>query len=674
MSHTISDANDKLPYMRPKESGSFGFTMVAGAEHGIGGFSRPLPPGAMPATLPLSFQTQNQETPPSTPSQRLLEPECAQYAGYTDQKPVTLSYPPGAYPAETQVVYDHAWIPFPLRRRFWVPFIVILIGAALALEVALHFSNKNQGWPTKGNIEDQFNFFHYAYVTLPPVAAAALLVSLWTWTDIEIKKMQPYVDLVHGNSPPHRSLLLDYTRTNNFVVWVRAASNTHYLVTLSSLMVIICLAFQPLAAALLIVKDVYWTEPDLTVTNVNALGFNYALQTIDLTSYLTASGYAGASTLYGIGPPPFVNQSYAIAQFDLPAIRSSVNNGTIFANTSAIKSQAQCQTVTVQMVQHADGLGWTNSMNSNNCSNSWVVDKNSTVLFGTDTPTCDPQVDPIFSPVVFWIFAYDPVRANATFCFPSFSLWDLSSASNFSEYANTLTGPPLNGQALNGIKFNLTNPDQFALARQNATQLQMPAAIYQAGLAPDGNISAVFEKDNFTALANATYGLYLSLIARSVYFIPTPQNGDEITVQIKTFRKRVVLSPTAVHLLTAGLLILAVFGTIIHLFHRQERRELRLRHQPGTIASAVSIGAQTGVGEVLAGRQAEKDISDSLRNKKFRIDPKTMKIIMEGEEGYEVATSPGPAHPSRRWPTSASLQKQEADKSPSFGPGTPKTA
>jgi hypothetical protein len=55
-----------------------------------------------------------------------------------------------------------------------------------------------------------------------------VLVALWAWTDIEIKKMQvrtslplfsspdsvqPYVDLARGQSPAHKSLLLDYTRT-----------------------------------------------------------------------------------------------------------------------------------------------------------------------------------------------------------------------------------------------------------------------------------------------------------------------------------------------------------------------------------------------------------------------------------------------------------------------------
>jgi len=101
-----------------------------------------------------------------------------------------------------------------------------------------------------------------------------------------------------------------------------------------------------------------------------------------------------------------------------------------------------------------------------------------------------------------------------------------------------------------------------------------------------------------------------------------------------------LLRNVAAHLLTAALLILAFFATIVHLLHRTDRRDLKLKHEPGTIASAVSIGAQTGVGHVLAGRHSENDIKEALQNKKFRIDPVTMKIIMEGEQGYESATIP----------------------------------
>jgi hypothetical protein len=88
------------------------------------------------------------------------------------------------------------------------------------------------------------------------------------------------------------------------------------------------------------------------------------------------------------------------------------------------------------------------------------------------------------------------------------------------------------------------------------------------------------------------------------------------------------------------MLLLALFGTAIQLLHRHDRKHLQLKHQPGTIASAVSIGAQTGMGALLAGQQREEDMNHILSGRRFRIDPKTMKIIMEGEDGYEVAASP----------------------------------
>lgn len=104
--------------------------------------------------------------------------------------------------------------------------------------------------------------------------------------------------------------------------------------------------------------------------------------------------------------------------------------------------------------------------------------------------------------------------------------------------------------------------------------------------------------------------------------------------------ERVFLSGVAVHLLAIGLIILAIFGTIAQLFHRFDRRQLRLRHEPGTIASAVSFGGASAMGQLLSGRQDQKDIDHVLSNKKFRIDPQTMKIIMEGEDGYDYASSP----------------------------------
>ena len=49
--------------------------------------------------------------------------------------------------------------------------------------------------------------------TIPPVIVSMVIVALWAWVDIEIQRMQPYIDLVHGNASAEKSLLLDYTRS-----------------------------------------------------------------------------------------------------------------------------------------------------------------------------------------------------------------------------------------------------------------------------------------------------------------------------------------------------------------------------------------------------------------------------------------------------------------------------
>ncbi|GLB39261.1 hypothetical protein LshimejAT787_0604230 [Lyophyllum shimeji] len=625
----------------------------------------PLPKGAV--LLPLSSSAYhpdysrnvgNGDTPPSTPSQRLLDHDLphVQFASYRNSREKMSS------PQDSPTLHSSrgkGWVPWPLRPRFWIPFILMLALGAVGLEIALHFSNKNQGWPTKRDVGSGTGILHYVY-TLPPVAVASILVALWTWTDIEIKKLQPYVDLVHGDSPPHRSLLLDYTRTNNFIVWTSAAYNKHYLVALASLMVVLSLSFQPLAAALLVVKDTWLQVPDVTLNNLAAIGLNQGGQFNDLTAFVTAAGYASASVLYRLGDPPFIHGPYTVAPFQLPT--NLVANGTVFANTTAIKTDPGCVPADADMVQRSpgdpNGAGWTNSASVNGCGIVWVAGTNGTTVFGVDLPACNTAPAPQFSPVVFWFFTYEPSpRASATFCFPSLTFWDVnvnvdlasgnltqvtelrpfSASSNFSSLSANVTGAPLLGRAYNGIQFNLTNPDQFVLGREASIKSQLPAAIYQAAVQSSEGLLGSFEANRFVELSTRVYTTYLTLVARTVYFLP---NNEPITMQVKTIHKRVWLSDTAVHLLAAAMLLLAFFGTLVHLFHRADRRRLRLRHEPGTIASAVSIGAQTGMGNLLAGRQDQREITQALRNKKFRIDPETMKIIMEGEEGYETAASP----------------------------------
>lgn len=84
-------------------------------------------------------------------------------------------------------------------------------------------------------------------------------------------------------------------------------------------------------------------------------------------------------------------------------------------------------------------------------------------------------------------------------------LEQFTTSSNFSSASGNVTGAPLDGRAYNGIAFNLTNPDQFVIARQNATRLQLPASVYQAALQLPAGLPGIFDDDTYLTLVDQSY-------------------------------------------------------------------------------------------------------------------------------------------------------------------------
>ncbi|KAF4581395.1 hypothetical protein EYR40_002984 [Pleurotus pulmonarius] len=157
-------------------------------ESGVRNSLPSLPKGAaMPAVLPGIYVSS--DSPPSTPSQRLLDtsdPPSRRSSDvplsgggapsgnvqFTDaEKPEPRPRHPNpenfvaqdSDDADKKADRSDTWVPLPLRTWFWLSLVIFLAGGAIALEVALHFSNKNQGWATKGDITDSQDVMHYVY-------------------------------------------------------------------------------------------------------------------------------------------------------------------------------------------------------------------------------------------------------------------------------------------------------------------------------------------------------------------------------------------------------------------------------------------------------------------------------------------------------------------------------
>ncbi|KAI0296043.1 hypothetical protein BC826DRAFT_908693 [Russula brevipes] len=492
------------------------------------------------------------------------------------------------------------WIPIPLRSWFWVTYICVLVAGAIALEVALHYSHKNRGMST-----------------LPAVGVTMILVGLWAWTDLEVKRLQMHM---RDCQVAHGSLLLLSLPT-------------------------------------------YPSTLDTTINNLRAISLNGNEQVQDLTGaflrFLGASGFASASIVYGLGDPPFVHKGYTVGNVELPL--QLATNGTMKVNTTAIFTDPGCRDPD-QVRQDLRVFGWNNSATFSGCQFFWHVDKRSVNLFGAETMSNCTALDTsnaTFAPAIFWFFTYSPsAMASVTMCAPkitllnveasidlaSSNLTDVRPLSNltvgqdpFTQYAGNITGAPLNGRAFNGLNWTSLVTDPFVTARAVAVQLQLPAAAFQNAVESPAGLTAAFVNNTFASLSADVYRKYLSILGSLLYFVDAPQ---PMTATVFTFQKRLFLADTAVHILSVGMLLLALFGTLMHLAHREERRGLRLLHKPGTLASAAALTAQTPMAELLDGRQRPEEMNEALQNRRFRIDPRRMKIVTEGEAGYQDAVSP----------------------------------
>ncbi|KAL0564162.1 hypothetical protein V5O48_017892, partial [Marasmius crinis-equi] len=453
-----------------------------------------LPPGAAPPVTPRSAEPI--VSPPSTPSQheRLLaesDDQHVQFATYPDKSSnVNLSPLKRRSSSDEPIAPARTWTPLPLRPYVYIPYILLLILLAVALEVSFHFSQRNgAGFRVHGNpdaLGRQTGVWHYIY-TLPPVALAMFVVGMWAWTDIEIKKLQPYVDLVQGDSPPQRSLLLDYTRHHTLLVWMPALENRHYTVFLASMLAILTLAFQPLAAALLEVKDVWWSLPEMSTSANTVMGLAPGLGSSggvgvgatpdinspigDMSVFLSASGYASASALYPDLPkPPFVTYSeggtgtegWTLMDIALPN-QLPPNGTTVAMNVTALKTTTNCRRVDVNKQQLATG-NWTNTVDdaATGCGLTWNVTRTGPNLFGANVTLCRNESIPIpggangtagltqTNPALFWFFTYLPTaQASATICTPTIELFDVTATLS-------LTPAPVNAAGETQVGSTLT--------------------------------------------------------------------------------------------------------------------------------------------------------------------------------------------------------------------------
>ncbi|KAI0827119.1 hypothetical protein BC628DRAFT_1418705 [Trametes gibbosa] len=458
----------------------------------------------------------------------------------------------------------------PLRPWFPVFLAIVICVAVVALSFALHYNTPEYGWDVPGLVDlaEAIGFKHLLF-TMPPILVSMSFSSLLTWTDMEVRRLQPLINLaiLDKTSSPERTLLLDYT-TNN---------------------------------ALFTVRNVWCVGPDVIVASLSKVGPNQAANFMDLISFQAASSFASAHTIYDIGPGPFVSGDFTIAEFKLP----DRTNGTVYAERPAVYTQVACATPDSLVPVHAQnahetGLNFTAFFGE--CNYTLAIESSDAQYTYGMAPAIFKDCMQDFSdiplqylPVLFWFFMSEPEpMASVTMCTPHALGQNVSVVVDLATKAMNVTvqqdSPEdadvanIGSFAYNGVFFNEDSLDRTALSRLKAIQQQLPGAVFEAARAKDPLLEATFVNQGFLELAHDVYTTYLTLVAKSVYFVP---DEGSLTVSIGFSCRRRFLVPAAATILIMVLAILLFVGFALHVKHWNARKDAHILPCLGTLAAAM---------------------------------------------------------------------------------------
>jgi hypothetical protein len=130
------------------------------------------------------------------------------------------------------------------------------------------------------------------------------------------------------------------------------------------------------------------------------------------------------------------------------------------------------------------------------------------------------------------------------------------------------------------------------------------------------------------------YTQYLTIAAKSNFFVPVSSTVEPV---VETWMPRFWVDRLAAHVLATLLIAAAVTMAILQYVHRKDRRRLYLAGPPGSIASDVSMTSSARFGLLLNAGDNEKDLERKLHGMRFGIEHSTGQIIVEREDGSDLA-------------------------------------
>lgn len=286
---------------------------------------------------------------------------------------------------------NRGWRPLALRPPYLAGLGCLMLGLLLTLEGLRQYSNREGGLVFFGNTDDvsRMQSFAYNYV---PIIIALLLHMVWSVTDFDVLRLEPYFQLSRPGGAPASVLFINYNFGQTILTPINAARRRHWVVLWVSLLTLsIRMVLPALQSTIFELRGVSVVDHETlrswpSLVNLETQGTWMAAQANDTAdSVLSADGQLRRSR----------SADYAVAPVEIPAEEKEENtvwkmDQTVYWAELSCRDVPVDQKLSVSVTNSTEGfpsISW-------NASGIDVQDKHG----GTNKCTLDFQYNSTFFP------------------------------------------------------------------------------------------------------------------------------------------------------------------------------------------------------------------------------------------------------------------------------------
>ncbi|KAI9880048.1 MAG: hypothetical protein M1830_005780 [Pleopsidium flavum] len=366
-----------------------------------------------------------------------------------------------------------SWKPMTLRAPILGSVVAVSILLIVTLELLSSKSRQDGGVIFAGRMDDISAGQSFAYLYLPTIIAVAYSM-LWSWVDLDAKRLEPYFQLSKPEGALAKSsLLLQYPVDFLALVPLKAARRRHWSVFCAgSAMMLIFWAITPLQSAIF-ATDTRALSHSLPIDSISPL-----LPPEDQTSLLDTGFMNDAYSILWLGKklPAFTTRDFALQPFGLrTSDLSNQDNSNWTASTLLYSTQLSC--APADFAQQKDTT-YTFS-NRKNCTVSEIAltDErggghryffqyigyydSAEADYALEQPSCPPSASHNY--LALWgdgaTLTGTETYPNLTamFCESSYYVQDVNATVNLPGFTVSAVSPTSSKRELSNDTFNITN-------------------------------------------------------------------------------------------------------------------------------------------------------------------------------------------------------------------------